>query len=171
MADDQLAAAIMAFACKVHLGSGRAALGFGLADQGVLQPGFGIDIAQARLRRTDIGLGLGLVRAVVFVIDAKQHVPGVHALVIPDLYHSDVAGHLGGERGDVAAHIGIVGRGAAVAECHRPAACHQCHGAQAEQHANQLFPVAPRPGATGFGAGIGGHGGLVLARVHVLCPV
>ncbi|MNC83083.1 hypothetical protein D3C75_1368750 [compost metagenome] len=63
----------------------------------MLQPGFGIDIAQARLRRADIGLGLGQVRAVVFVIDAKQHVPGAHALVIPDFYRSDVAGHLGGE--------------------------------------------------------------------------
>ncbi|MNP57606.1 hypothetical protein D3C76_1524480 [compost metagenome] len=60
-----------------------------------MQLGLRIDMAQACLGRVVVGLGLVEVSAIVLVVDAKQHVTGAHALVVPDLDRGYVAGHLG----------------------------------------------------------------------------
>ncbi|MNV04573.1 hypothetical protein D3C71_948730 [compost metagenome] len=84
---------------------------FGLPDQRMLELDLCVDMGQARLGGADIGLGLRKFGAVVAVIDSKQHITGTHGLVVPDLDRRDIAGDLGGQRGDVPADIRVVGRG------------------------------------------------------------
>ncbi|MET4686439.1 hypothetical protein ABIA13_000884 [Sinorhizobium fredii] len=141
VAADQFAAALVGLGRQVELGRRRPALGFGLADQGMLKLGLGIDIDAARFGRLDIGDRLRQPGAVVAIVDAEQHVTGPDGLVVVDLDRRDVAGNLRGERGDVAAHIGVVGRCRAARTSPGPSAGHDHHGAEAQHKADHLLRV------------------------------
>ncbi|MCY1305517.1 hypothetical protein D9M70_553250 [compost metagenome] len=91
--------------------------------------------------------------------------PGINALVILDFHCSDIARHLGRQRGEIATDIGVVGRGL-VATDHQPATGQRQDRADAEQQADQL--ALPGGSLTGL---VRGSGDRVLERVHFRCPV
>ncbi|MDT4847211.1 hypothetical protein FQZ97_812600 [compost metagenome] len=168
VAADKFAAAIMGLGRQIHLGYGRASLGFGLSNQSTLKLGLRIDIGQASLGSADIGHGLRKPCPVVPIVDPEQDVAHPNGLVVLDLYRSDVACNLCGERGDVAADISVVGRGRAARTSHGPSGRHDHQGADAQQYADQLSLVLPCRYDTDLGACAGGNGSLVLERFHVL---
>ncbi|MNQ51606.1 hypothetical protein D3C85_655930 [compost metagenome] len=155
----------MSFVRQLHLCRGRASLSFSLANQGSLQFAFRPGILQPRFRGLHIGRRLGEMCAIVPVVDAELHVPCLNALVILDFHCSDIARHLGRQRGEIATDIGVVGRGL-VATDHQPATGQRQDRADAEQQADQL--ALPGGSLTGL---IRGSGDRVLERVHFRCPV
>ena len=73
-AANKLAAAVGGLGRKLQLGHGRALLGFGLPNEGMLKLGFGIDIGEASLSGFDIGRRLREPCAVVPIVDPEQDV-------------------------------------------------------------------------------------------------
>src|SRR5947209_7273032 len=84
--------------CTTRPGLGLLHLGLALRDLRLLHRQLGIDVLDAGLRRRHLRLRLGERGAVVAVVDAGDHIPGIDVLVVGDRDGDDVARHLRGDR-------------------------------------------------------------------------
>ena len=82
----------------------------GRSDHGLLNVKLRALAPDGGLRRGDIGLGLIKRDLEVAVVDSRQHLAGLHVLVIADENLIEVAGDFRGNRGVVGLHIGVIGR-------------------------------------------------------------
>jgi hypothetical protein len=83
--------------------------GLGLGDDRILQLAMRVEIGERRLLSLDRGLGLGKSGALVAVVKAQQQVAGVDGLIVGNRDLADDTRDFGGDNGDVAADISVVG--------------------------------------------------------------
>ena len=145
-------------------GLDRDELRLGLIDRGLLGHDLAADAIDGRLLGRDLVARRGDRELEVAVVDGGDHVAFVDAGVVLDRDARDVAGNLGGERGVVGAHIGVIGRldeatdrPVAVAEISgRPDRDEQRHGdreARAGQAGSTSCGLARAAAASATGAG------------------
>ncbi|KAG1086109.1 hypothetical protein G6F40_014022 [Rhizopus arrhizus] len=104
--------------------------GVGLVDHGLLAFQCGGRVGQLRGGDGQFGAGRGQGRLVVAVVDARQHVAGLHGLVVVHLDAADEAGHLRCDYGEIRIDVGVGGALVAPVAQQQPAAGRQGQHAQ-----------------------------------------
>ena len=121
----------------------------GLGDRGLLRLDLLADTRDRRLLGGEF-VARGVDRQpIVAVVDAGDHLAGMHIGVVGDVDGRDIAGDLGGERRGIGVHIGVVG-GDDVAADREPVVAEPATGAERERcHEADQSPLRQLAGARG----------------------
>ncbi|KAG1537802.1 hypothetical protein G6F50_014791 [Rhizopus delemar] len=106
----QFAVALLVGAGQGQFGAADIDTGPGLFDQRALLGQCGLCIGQLCTRVGQVGTRCLQGHLVVAVVDARQHVAGLHGLVVVHLDAADEAGHLRCDYGEIRIDVGVVAR-------------------------------------------------------------